>query len=75
VLAIGMKHSCLFFLFSHIPKIDRQSAKRLKTKNSFLKKQGQFPKRKYQQKLKTDVALNETNLKPRFLLFTAFIVI
>jgi hypothetical protein len=66
VLAIGMKHSCLFFLFSHIPKIDRQRAKFNKDS---------FPKRKYQQKLKTDVALNETNLKPRFFLFIAFIVI
>jgi len=68
-----MKHSCLFFLFSHIPKIDKQRAKDSKRKSSFFK--GQFSKRKYQQKLKIDVALNETNLKLKIFLFIAFIVI
>jgi hypothetical protein len=68
-----MKHSCLFFSFFSHPKIDRQRAKDSKRKSSFFK--DSFPKRKYQQKLKTDVALNETNLKPRFFLFIAFIAI
>jgi hypothetical protein len=56
------------FSFSYILKIDRKRAKDSKRKSSFFDKDS-FSKRKYQQKLKTDVALNKANLKLKYFLF------